>query len=729
MKVRYEDIQEKIASYHPEADFELLRRAYVFSAMAHRGQVRRSGEPYLSHPLEVAYILADLKLDTTTVVGGLLHDVIEDTLTTREVIEEYFGPEVGILVEGLSKISHLTFTSEEEKQAENFRKMMLAMVDDIRVILVKLADRLHNMRTLEFLPGEKKERIARETIEIYAPLANRLGMGRIKAELEDLALRHLDTQGFDLLARRLEEQRRVSEEYISEIRATLERRLRDSGIPAEITGRIKHLYSIYKKMKVQRIDVDRVYDYVAFRIITDTLKNCYAALGIIHGHEGWSPVPGRFKDFIAMPKANLYQSLHTSVMTDRGYPFEVQIRTREMHTVAEHGIAAHWKYKEARAFDGREERSFQWLHRLLDWQKEMKDPQEFLHAVKLDLYPEEVYTFTPRGEVRAFPRGATAVDFAYSVHTEVGNHCTGARTNGRLVPIKTELKNGDVVEILTSPSQRPSRDWLAFVRTSHARHKIRHWLNAHERSRSLVLGRAVVEKDLRRYKVNLKSAAADGGLEKALKAMGCETLDDFYVLVGYGKATVHQLLAEILPREELRARTETNATRPARRPPGPQESRVRVSGADDVMVALARCCKPIRGDDIVGYITLGKGVSVHTVNCPNVQNLMYDPHRRIEVAWEGEREAIYEVPIVVRAEDRPGLLADLTSAIAEERTNIRNVEARTTEDRQGRIHVVIEVHDKSHLERVIERLRGLAGVHAVERVLGAEGGVPRRSRS
>jgi guanosine-3',5'-bis(diphosphate) 3'-pyrophosphohydrolase len=719
MKVRFEDIQDKIAAYHPEADFDLLRRAYVFSAMAHRGQVRLSGEPYLTHPLEVAFILADLKLDVVSVIGGLLHDVIEDTLTTREVIEEYFGPEVGNLVEGLSKISRISFTSEEEKQAENFRKMMLAMVDDIRVILVKLADRLHNMRTLEYMPAEKKERIARETIEIYAPLANRLGMGRIKAELEDLSLRHLDEPGYEMLTRKLEEQRRVSEEYISEIRETLESKLKESSIPAEIHGRVKHLYSIYKKMRVQHIDVDRVYDYVAFRIITDTVKNCYAALGIIHGHGGWRPVPGRFKDFIAMPKPNLYQSLHTSVMTDRGYPFEVQIRTREMHAVAEHGIAAHWKYKESRSFDRREERSFQWLHRLLDLQKETKDSQEFLHAVKLDLYPEEVYTFTPRGEVRAFPRGASAIDFAYSIHSEVGNHCTGARINGRLVPIKSELKNGDVVEILTSPSQRPSRDWLASVKTSHARHKIRHWLNAQERSRSLDVGRAMVEKELKRLKIGLKTLTAEGAVGKALKALGCETIEDLWVQVGYGKLTPHHVLAELVPREVQRpAKEDQPSAKPVLRG-GSGESRVKVSGSDDVLVSLARCCKPIKGDPIVGYITYGKGVSVHNAHCPNVENLLFDPHRRIDVMWEGEEGPVglYEVPIVVHTEDRPGMLANLTAAIADERTNIRNVEARTTEDRKGMISLVIEVHDREHLERVIEKLRGIDGVHDVDRLM------------
>jgi GTP pyrophosphokinase len=716
MKVRFEDIQEKIASYHPEADFDLLRRAYVFSAMAHRDQRRLSGEPYLAHPIEVAYILADLKLDVTSVVGGLLHDVLEDTLTTRSVIEDYFGGDVANLVEGLSKISHISFTSQEEKQAENFRKMLMAMVGDIRVILVKLADRLHNMRTLDHLSREKQERIARETLEIYAPLANRLGIGRIKAELEDLSLKYLDPHEYQQIHDTLESQRRLNESYIAEIRSTLEQKIREAGVPAEISGRIKHLYSIYRKLKAQGIDVERVYDYVAFRIITDTVKSCYAALGIIHGHGSWRPVPGRFKDYIAVPKPNLYQSLHTSVITDRGYPFEVQIRTREMHAVAEQGIAAHWKYKEGKAVDRREEQGFQWLRSLLEL-KEEKDPKEFLQAVKVDLYPEEVYTFTPRGEVRAFPRGASAIDFAYSVHTDIGHHTTGARINGRLVPIKTELKNGDVVEILTSPSQKPSRDWLTFVKTTHARHKIRHWLNVHEREQFMEQGKALLEKELRRHKVSLKSFSADGKLEKALGEAGAETIEEFYVLVGNGKATPLQLLSGLMPREVLHPREEAPARGP-RRPPGLGVSRVRVSGSGDVMVTLARCCKPIHGDPIVGFITLGKGVSVHNARCPNALHLLDDPHRRIEVAWEGEGAGLFEVPIVVHTEDRPGMLANLTAVIADERTNIRNVEATTIDEHKGRISMVLDVSDLGHLDRVLERLREVEGVHHVERVVG-----------
>jgi GTP pyrophosphokinase len=715
VKIRFEDITDRIESYHPDADFDLLRRAYIFSAMEHRGQVRKSGEPYLTHPLEVAYILAELKLDVTSVAVGLLHDVIEDTLTTREVLEEYFGGEIAGLVEALSKISRIPFTSEAEKQAENFRKMLLAMVSDVRVILVKLADRLHNMRTLDALPQEKRERIARETIDIYAPLANRLGMGQIKQELEDLALSHLDADGYARLRSALEEKRRVSEGFIEETRRILEGRLAEQSIPAEITGRVKHLYSIHKKMRVQRISVDEVYDYVAFRVITDSVRNCYGVLGIVHGM--WRPIPGRIKDFIAMPKPNLYQSLHTSVMSEKGQPFEVQIRTREMHEVAEKGIAAHWKYKEGRTLDHKEDINVQWLQKIVEFHKEVKDPREFLEAVKIDLYPEEVYAFTPKGEVRSFPRGATVVDFAYAIHTEVGHHCSGARVNGRMVPLKTPLQSGDVVEIITSQAHQPSRDWLAFVQTAHARHKIRHWLNAYERRRSVDLGRAVMDKDFRRYKVSLKSFRAED-MRAALAGLKCDTLDDFLAQVGYGKLTPTQLLEALMPPEELKPREDSFLAKAVkktfRRTDGP---RVTVKGLDNVMIYLAACCKPIRGEEIVGYITRGKGISVHRTECSNVQRLMFDPERRIEVAWEKADEGTYEATVLLDSEDQPGLLARITSAIADEKTNIRNVDARvTSEDRKGQISLVLDVKDRIHLERIMERLRRLDGIRHVERV-------------
>ncbi|HEV8336969.1 MAG TPA: bifunctional (p)ppGpp synthetase/guanosine-3',5'-bis(diphosphate) 3'-pyrophosphohydrolase [Candidatus Polarisedimenticolia bacterium] len=713
--IRFEDIQEKVQEYMPGADMEFLRRAYVFSAMEHRGQVRSSGEPYLTHPLEVAHILAELRLDLTCVVAGLLHDVIEDTLTTREVLEEYFGKDIAHLVEGLSKISRISFTSREEAQAENFRKMMLAMVDDIRVILVKLADRLHNMRTLEHLSPRQQERIALETMEIYAPIANRLGMGKIKTELEDLAIRYLDPQGYASLMGALEEKRKVSKTFINEIQKTLEAKLAEQGIPCEITGRVKHFYSIYKKLRVQGIDVSQVYDYVAFRIITPSVKDCYAALGTIHSI--WRPVPGRIKDFIAMPKPNMYQSLHTSVITEKGQPFEVQIRTPEMHAIAEEGIAAHWKYKEGKAPRGEVDTNIQWLRQIMEWQQELRDPREFLKMVKVDLYPEEVYAFTPQGQVKSFPRGATPVDFAYSVHTEVGHQCVGARVNGKLVPLKTPLQNGDIVEILTTPTHRPSQDWLNFVKTSRARSKIRQWLNVDRRNSSIELGRTLLERELKRYRLSMKGLLGNGKLAEALHSLGCATLDDFLAAAGYGKLSPRQLVTKLVPESELKEQPESRIARVMKKALGLSGAPVRVHGLDNVMVYLAKCCEPIRGEPIVGYITRGKGVSVHAERCPNVERLLYDPERRIEVAWASE-ETRFQVKLNIFSEDRQGVLARVTSAIADEKSNIMNVSAQTFEDRKGQITLILDIADLGHLERILQRLRGIAGVHSVERHTG-----------
>ncbi|HXH29068.1 MAG TPA: bifunctional (p)ppGpp synthetase/guanosine-3',5'-bis(diphosphate) 3'-pyrophosphohydrolase, partial [Candidatus Polarisedimenticolia bacterium] len=556
--IRFEDIQERVESYMPGGDFELLRKAYVFSAKEHKGQTRSSGEPYLTHPLSVAYILAELKLDMTCVVAGLLHDVLEDTLTTRDVLESHFGHDIAHVVEGLTKISRITFDSKEQQQAESFRKMMLAMVDDIRVVLVKLADRLHNMRTLEHLSARQRDRIARETLEIYAPIANRLGIARIKNELEDLALRFMDPAGYQALAQAIEEKRKVTAEFIRGIQTTLERELGRAGIACEIRGRRKHLYSIYKKIKRQRIDVSEVYDYIAFRILTGSIKDCYGALGIIHGL--WRPVPGRIKDFIAIPKPNMYQSLHTSVMSDKGQPFEVQIRTHEMHRIAEEGIAAHWKYKEGKGAQD-QDANVQWLRQIMEWQQELKDPREFLNMVKVDLYPEEVYCFTPQGQVRSFPRGATPIDFAYSIHTEVGHRCVGARINGTLQPLRTELKNGDIVEILTMPNHHPSQDWLTFARTPRARAKIRQWLNVDRRHRSIELGKTVSDREFKRFRFALKPYVSEGTkLSEALKALGLPGLEDFYAAVGYGKLAPRALVERLDPAARARDAAEGGIT-------------------------------------------------------------------------------------------------------------------------------------------------------------------------
>jgi guanosine-3',5'-bis(diphosphate) 3'-pyrophosphohydrolase len=714
---RFEDIVERVEAYDPEADLDLLRRAYVFSAREHRNQTRRSGEPYLVHPIEVAYILAELKLDLPSVVAGLLHDVIEDTLTTYETVAGNFGTDVAHIVDGVTKISKLKFATAQQAEAENLRKMILAMVDDIRVILVKLADRLHNMRTLHYLEPAKRERIARETFEIYAPLANRLGIGKIKSELEDLSFQYLEPQAFAALTQALEAKRKLSEGFIAEIRGQLERALADQGIRAQITGRLKSLYAIWRKMRVQKIEVEQVYDYLAFRILVDSVKDCYGALGTVHSI--WRPVPGRIKDYIAMPKPNMYQSLHTSVMTDKGQPFEVQLRTHEMHAIAEEGIAAHWQYKEGGALDRRDSDKVAWLRQTLEWVQELKDPREFLEMVKVDLYPDEVYAFTPRGKVMSFPRGATPLDFAYAIHTEVGHTCIGAKVNGRIVPLKYALQNGDIVEILTQPGHHPSRDWLAVAQTSRARSKIRAYVNATERAHSIALGKELVDKELRKYKLSLKTWQDDGRLSEALRKLGHREIDDFHAAVGYGKSTPGSLLSLLVPAGELQQPKPDNVvTRVVKRALGLGERKVKVHGMNDVMVALAKCCNPVRGEEIVGYITRGRGVSVHSAQCRNVLRLMYDVDRRIEVEWDEKSDgtSIYDVKLALDVEDRQGLLAKIVSTIADEKTNIRNVDAKTFEGAKARVTVVLAVADRQQMERVMARIRRIDGVREVERV-------------
>src|SRR5215467_6534735 len=721
--IRFEDLLDKVKTYSPDADVELLRRAYVFSAFEHRDQVRRSGEPYLIHPLAVAEFLVELRLDAVAIAAGLLHDVVEDTLTTIERIQELFGSEVAHVVEGVTKISAIPFSSSEERQAENFRKMLLAMVDDIRVILVKLGDRVHNMRTLSHLPEDRRMRVAQETRDIYAPIANRLGMSKVKNELEELSFRYLEPQAYEALRAKVDAKRRAAEGLIQNLKATVEAKLRDAQIPvAQIDGRIKRLWSIHQKLKRQKIELEQVYDFIALRVVTDSIKDCYGALGIIH--QTWSPVPGRIKDFIAMPRPNGYQSLHTSVVSERGVPFEVQIRTVEMHRMAEEGIAAHWKYKEGRVGDHRDERYFQWMRQLLEYQQEVRDPQEFIQNLKVELYPEEVYAFTPKGQVKAFPRGATPIDFAYAVHTDVGHQCVGARVNGKMVPLRTHLRNGDIVEVVTAAGHKPSRDWLNFVVTSHARYEIKYLIRREERVRAIDLGRKVLEKEARRYDLNIKTLLEDPASAKAFVEFGASKPDEIYALVGYGKLAPKQLLAKLVPPERLQEKApEGPVASVVRRVFGTGEEKIKVPGVDDLMVFRARCCNPIRGEKIVGYITRGKGVSVHSSTCPNVVNLLYDPERRIDVEWDkgdtADATAPYTVKLTMEVEDRKGLLAAVSAKIADINTNIRNMEAHTDDDRRARIDVTVEISDLKHLERVMKSLRGVDGVLDVERAGGA----------
>jgi GTP diphosphokinase / guanosine-3',5'-bis(diphosphate) 3'-diphosphatase len=716
--IRFEDLLERIRSYTTDEEREFLRRAYVFSALEHKGQVRHSGEPYLVHPLEVASILADMRLDPVAIAAGLLHDVVEDTLTTIEKIQEHFGPEVAHVVEGVTKISAIPFSSSEERQAENFRKMLLAMVDDIRVILVKLADRLHNMRTLSHMPPDRQVRTAQETQDIYAPIANRLGMSKIKNELEELSFKYLDPEGYQALTTKVENRRNAAEVEIEDLKKTILAKLGEAQVPVkDVNGRLKRLYSISQKLKRQRIELDQVYDFVAIRVITDSVKDCYATLGIIH--QTWSPVPGRIKDFIAMPRPNGYQSLHTSVISERGFPFEVQIRTEEMHRHAEEGIAAHWKYKEGRIGDQRDERYFQWMRQLLEEQQEVRDPHEFIQNLKVDLYPEEVYIFTPKGQVKAFPRGATPIDFAYAIHTDIGHQCVGARVNSKMVPLRTRLRNGDIVEIVTSTGHQPSRDWLNFVVTSRARNKIKHFVQGEERARSIELGRRLLEKEARRFDLS-PTTLFDSEPFKRLSA-DYGPGDELFAEIGYGKVQPRKVLARLVPQAELKEKTAdagaATAVRRAGGTPGGGEDRIKVRGIDDLMVVRARCCNPIRGESIVGYITRGKGVSVHSASCSNVTNLLYDPERRIEVEWDTEADASrYIVRLTMQVEDRKGILADVSSRIAAINTNITNVEATgADDDHRGRINMAVEIKDVKHLEKVIKLLRGVEGVLDVER--------------
>ncbi len=713
--IRFEDILETVESYKPDFDEELLQRAYVFSALAHKGQIRRSGEPYLIHPLNVALILAEMKLDETSVAVGLLHDVLEDTLTTKEKLASLFGDDVAELVDGVTKISRYAYVSKEEQQAETFRKMLLAMVSDLRVILVKLADRLHNMRTLEHLSEDRRKAIAGETMEIYAPIANRLGMGAVKTELEDLAFRNLAPRRYTEIEKAIEEKMKISRGVVEDVRGSIVEKLHEAGLSADVVGRVKSISSINQKLTRQGIELGQLYDYLAFRITTSSVQDCYAGLGVVH--QRWRPVPGRIKDYIAMPKPNFYQSLHTTVVGDYGNPFEIQIRTREMDLIAEQGVAAHWKYKEGKIDSSSDDdQSFLWLRQLVEWQQEIKDPRVFLNSLKIDLYPDEVYTFTPKGDVFAFPRGATPLDFAYRVHTDVGHHCIGARVNGKLVPLKTPLQNGDILEILTGAHQKPSREWLNLVVTARARHKIRHWLNTEQKTRSIELGRKLLEKEARRFRLNVKKLLADRAFDKVLSESGFARMEDLLADIGYGKTSSRTLLEKIAP-GEARDRVEAaeGKLQQAVRRILPFGSRgITVKGQDDFMSYLAKCCNPLPGEEITGYVTRGKGVAVHTADCPNVKNLMFNPDRQIEVSWGERSDARSIVELEIETEDHPGILATVLSSIAELKMNLRQVEARSSEGR-GKIDLTVEIADVKQLDRVTKTITGIAGVLRVQR--------------
>lgn len=719
--IRIENILDKVRNYNPQSDIGLIRRAYVFSAWAHEGKTRFSGEPYISHPLEVAGILADLRMDDATVVTGLLHDTAEDSYrATLKDIQEAFGDEIAFLVDGLTKIDRMTLSTTEEMQAENFRKMILAMAKDIRVILIKLADRLHNMRTLQCLKPEKQIEIARETKDIYAPLANRLGINWIKSELEDLSFKHLELDAYQMIDEQMNRNKLEREQYIQEVIEFLTQRLADVGLAAQIKGRPKHYHGIYTKMQSRGVEFEDVFDIIAFRIIVNTVKECYEALGVIHAL--WRPVPGRFKDFIAMPKANMYQSLHTSVVGLHGERVEIQIRTWDMDRVAESGIAAHWKYKEARQIYEKDAETFNWLKQLLEWQQDLKDPRDFLETVRVDLFPDEVYVFTPKGEVKAFPKGATPVDFAYCIHTDVGRHCTGAKVNGRLVPLRYQLRNGEIVEIVTSPNQTPSKDWLSFVVTARARTKIRQWIRLEERSRSIALGREICEKEFRKHSASFSHWVKTEEALRIAREFSYQTIEDMMAGVGYGKISAQQIFNKTLPPEQrgLPPRTEIDesllqklrkkTTRILER----ADKGIRIKGIHDVMVHFGRCCHPVPGESVKGFITRGRGLTVHVANCLSIRNA--DPERVVDVQWDTRDGSTTEVNIRVICANKPGLLASITSSFGDAGVNISGANVRVTSDQRASCTFQAEVRDLPQLEHVISSLKKIKGVYTVERV-------------
>jgi len=710
-----DQLVNRVLSYNPDADVDLVRRAYAFSAKAHEGQTRRSGEPYLRHPLAVAGVMTSLRSDVTGIVAALLHDTVEDTLATPDELEHEFGKDIARLVDGVTKIGKIPFRNYEEKQAENFRKMVLSMADDIRVVLIKLADRLHNMRTLEHLHEVKRQQIAQETLDIYAPLANRLGIGWMKNELEDLCLKYLKPDVYAGLKLRVAKRDEERQQYIEEVIRLVKGALAEAGLAGEVKGRPKHLYGIYQKMERQAISFEEVYDLAAIRIITDTKMNCYAILGLIHSL--WRPVPGRFKDYIAIPKSNLYQSLHTTVVGPKGEHVECQIRTEEMHRVAEQGIASHWKYKEHGQIDDKDGKVFSWLRQFVEWHQDLTDNRQFMDSVKLDLFHDVVYVFTPKGMVKEMPLGSTPVDFAYAIHTEIGDHCVGAKVNGKIVPLRHQLASGDTVEILTAPTQVPHKDWLKFVRTSRAKTKIKHWLKVEERKRSIEIGRRLLEREFRRHDLPPAQLFKSDRLLQVARESGFDTTDDLAAAVGYGRLPTLQVINRLKP-PSREAETPASQEAPAVRPPvgKPDEKGVKVKGGRDLLMQLSRCCSPIPGDRIMGYITRGRGLSIHSVGCPNLEALDYDKERLVEVEWDTTAPSTHPVKVSVLAVDRTGVLANVSSSISGCEANISRAEISTREDRKAVLDFVIEITDTEHLDRVLKAVERVDGVITARRV-------------
>lgn len=719
--MNYYSLEKRILSYNPSAELSLIRRAYEFAKEAHKGQQRVSGEPYIFHPLEVSIILADLGLDFSTIAAGLLHDVVEDTEYTIEDIEDNFGSEIALLVDGVTKLGRLEFRTKEEQQAENFRKMFLAMAKDIRVILIKLADRLHNMRTLKYMPEEKQREKALETLEIFAPLAHRLGISKIKWELEDIAFRYLEPERYYDLVEKVAKKRKEREEHINNMIDALKKRLISAGITAEIQGRPKHFYSIYKKMKDQNKSFDQIYDLTAVRVIVENVKDCYGALGVVHTL--WKPIPGRFKDYIAMPKPNMYQSLHTTVIDFSGDPLEIQIRTYEMHKTSEYGIAAHWRYKEGGKGNNELDKKLSWLREILDWQRELRDAKDFMETLRIDLFTDEVYVFTPKGDVMDLPQGSCPIDFAYRIHTDVGNRCVGAKVSGKMVPLDYRLANGDIVEIVTSAhSNGPSRDWLTIVRSPQAKNKIRQWFKRERRDENIARGKEMLEKEARRQGYDIYQLTKYEFMNSLLKKMNFAGFEDMYAAIGYGALTSKQILQRILDEyrknvkpdkvEQLVEKTDSRVKTRKKLDGG-----IQIDGVDNILVKFSRCCNPVPGDKIVGYITRGRGVSIHRQDCKNVRKNLYDKERLVEVKWEGFTDSSYPVEIEVSAYDRHGVLSDIINTIGDMKTNIDAVNARATKNGVAVIDLVLEINDKEHLEKVMGTLRKVQGIYSVKRLM------------
>jgi GTP pyrophosphokinase len=722
--LRLQNLLSKVQSYHPTADLDLIQRTYAFAAKAHDGQLRKSGDPYVVHPLGVAATIAELKLDVPSICAGLLHDCVEDTSATTEEITAQFGGEIAFLVDGVTKLGKIPWNTKEERQAENFRKMLLAMARDIRVILIKLADRVDNMRTLEAMPAEKQERIARETMEIYAPLANRLGIQWIKVELEDLSFKYLYPKEYIDLSARVSAYHKERQKYIDEVSKVLHQELTDAGVECQVYGRPKHLWSIHQKIHKTGRELEQLFDIVAFRVLVSSVRACYETLGVVHSK--WTPIPGRFKDFIALPKPNMYQSLHTSVIGPRGERMEVQIRTADMHRVAEEGIAAHWRYKEGRPFsaegsrDEKDQKRFAWLRQLMDWQRDLKDPTEFIETVKIDLFADEVYVFTPKGDVKALPKGAIPIDLAYSIHTDVGHHCSGARVNGLIVPLRYTLRNGDTVEIITSPNQKPNKDWLKYVATSSAKAKIRNYLRSAEREKSKQLGRELLEREFRKYGLAFAKAQKSGELEKALSSLRIPTADDLLIAVGYGKVLPADVVEAIVPedkRKPVASEPEPTANpvlQLIRKVTRRQTAGIKVAGEDDVLVRFAKCCSPLPGDPIVGFITRGRGVTVHTLGCQKAVD--QDPDRKVVVEWDGKLKSPRPVSVQVVCADKPGLLASLSQSFNELGVNISQANCRSVDDNRAINTFQFSVSDLEQLKTVMRALQRINGVYSVSRM-------------